>query len=141
MPEGSVPHVRVLQDGRALTPETGSSVARIMDEREKRVLGFMVAGLHSAEIAAELGINGSMAKTLMNSVLVELGAYGNPRPLPPGQRPVRFSDDWHLVRLQKLLRQRWRLDAVEEAARPSLPPGRDAVGQKVWYLPIPPELS
>src|SRR5438046_338710 len=96
-----------LQDRRALTPGAGSSVARIMDEREKRVLGFMVAGLHSAEIAAELGINGSMAKALMNSVLVELGAYGNPRPLPPGQRPVRFSDDWHLIRLQKLLRQRW----------------------------------
>jgi DNA-binding CsgD family transcriptional regulator len=46
------------------------------NQRERRVLGYMVAGLHSDEIAAELGGNGSTAKMLMNSVLVELGANG-----------------------------------------------------------------
>jgi hypothetical protein len=84
-----------------------------MNEREKRVLGYMVVGMHSQEIAAALGINGSMAKALMNSVLVELGAYESPRPLPPGRRHVEPSDESQLISLQSLLRLRWGLDAVD----------------------------
>jgi DNA-binding NarL/FixJ family response regulator len=83
------------------------------NEQERRVLGYMIAGLHSQEIAAELGINGSVAKMLMEEILHELGAYeGATRPIPSNRRrrPRTTGGSELLVKLQHQIRMSWGLD-------------------------------
>ena len=73
----------------------------------------MVAGLHSGEIAAELGINGSVAKMLMDEILHELGAYeGATRPIPSKRRrrPRPTEGPELLVKLHHQIRMSWGLD-------------------------------
>ncbi len=83
------------------------------NEQERRVLGYMVAGLHSEEIAAELGLNGSVAKKLMDEILHELGAYeGAARPIPSNgrRRPRPTEGPELLVKLHHQIRMSWGLD-------------------------------
>jgi DNA-binding NarL/FixJ family response regulator len=83
------------------------------NEQERRVLGYMVAGLHSEEIAAELGINGSVAKRLMEEILRELGAYeGATRPIPSNRRrrPRPTEGPELLIKLHHQIRMSWGLD-------------------------------
>ncbi len=83
------------------------------NEQERRVLGYMVAGLHSEEIAAELGINGSVAKMLIDEILHELGAYeGATRPIPSNRRrrPRPTEGPELLVKLHHLIRMSSGLD-------------------------------
>ena len=92
---------------------TSRAVDERFNEQERRVLGYMVAGRHSQEIAAELGINGSVAKMLMEEILHELGAYeGATRPIPSNRRrrPRATGGSELLVKLQHQIRMSWGLD-------------------------------
>jgi DNA-binding NarL/FixJ family response regulator len=83
------------------------------DEQEKKVLRYMVAGLHSKEIAAELGISESKARTLMQEILLELGAYeGATRPIAGKRRrrPRSTNGSELLFKLQHQIRRDSGLD-------------------------------